>query len=112
MNIIITVEFYVPFLPQKAIQESESEWNQNKKLVDLSGRDVRRAVPKGFPYFAVDFGSSPGYAHVIEDEVLFPQYFGQVRRDSLDAAGVLYRWCILLESNAGNSGMLNMTGSI
>jgi len=29
---------------QKAIQESEYEWSDNKKLVDLRGRDVRKAV--------------------------------------------------------------------
>ena len=45
----------------------------------MKGRDVRRAIPKGFPYFSVDFGSSPGYAHVIEEEASFPTYFGQVR---------------------------------
>uniref|UniRef100_A0A6A7FR25 CWF19 protein 2 n=2 Tax=Hirondellea gigas TaxID=1518452 RepID=A0A6A7FR25_9CRUS len=66
-----------PIYYKKAIQESEGEWNQNKKLVELKGRDVRRAIPKGFPYFAVDFGLMPGYAHVIEDEHTFPTYFGQ-----------------------------------
>ncbi|KAF2360094.1 Cwf19-like protein C-terminal domain-2 [Trinorchestia longiramus] len=66
-----------PIYFKKAIQESESEWNQNVKLVELKGRDVRRAIPRGFPYFAVDFGTSPGYAHVIEDEASFPRHFGQ-----------------------------------
>lgn len=35
-------------------------------------------VPKGFPYFAVDFGNEGGFAHVIEDEQKFPHYFGKV----------------------------------
>ncbi len=35
-------------------------------------------VPKGFPYFSVDFGLQGGFAHVIEDEKLFPYYFGRV----------------------------------
>lgn len=35
-------------------------------------------IPKGFPYFAVDFGTQGGYAHVIEDERQFPKYFGKV----------------------------------
>jgi len=35
-------------------------------------------VPKGFPYFAVDFGLQGGFAHVIEDETHFPHYFGRV----------------------------------
>ena len=63
---------------QKAIEESETEWSQNKKVISLAGRDVRRAIPKGFPYFFVDFGDQTGYAHVIEDEHSFPAYFGKV----------------------------------
>lgn len=35
-------------------------------------------VPKGFPYFSVDFGLQGGYAHVIEDEQKFTTYFGKV----------------------------------
>lgn len=66
-----------PIYFKKAIQESESEWSQNKKVVDLSQKDIRRAVPKGFPYFAVDFGNQGGFAHVIEDEARFPFYFGK-----------------------------------
>lgn len=37
-------------------------------------------IPKGFPYFAVDFGMQGGFAHVIEDERQFPKYFGKVCR--------------------------------
>uniref|UniRef100_A0A1B6LZF2 CWF19-like protein 2 n=1 Tax=Graphocephala atropunctata TaxID=36148 RepID=A0A1B6LZF2_9HEMI len=66
-----------PIYFKKAIQECEMEWSNNKKLVDLRGRDVRRAVPKGLPYFAVDFGLDSGFAHVIEDEKLFPPNFAQ-----------------------------------
>jgi len=29
---------------QKAIQDSESEWSQNKKLIDLREKNVRRSV--------------------------------------------------------------------
>jgi hypothetical protein len=47
--------------------ESESEWADNVKLVDLKGkRKVREAIPKNFPYFAVEFGLSGGFVHVIE----------------------------------------------
>ncbi|XP_060575172.1 CWF19-like protein 2 [Ruditapes philippinarum] len=66
-----------PIYFKKAIQESESEWSQNKKVVDLSQKDIRHSVPKGFPYFAVDFGNQGGFAHVIEDEIKFPYYFGK-----------------------------------
>ncbi|KAK3098520.1 hypothetical protein FSP39_020282 [Pinctada imbricata] len=66
-----------PIYFKKAIQDAGPEWAQNKKLVDLSQRDIRRSVPKGFPYFAVDFGMQGGFAHVIEDERTFPRYFGR-----------------------------------
>lgn len=36
-------------------------------------------VPRGLPYFAVDFGLQGGFAHVIENEQKFPHYFGKVR---------------------------------
>ncbi len=91
--------------------ETGSEWAQNKKVVDLSTKDVRSAVsldfflsfflfceaksicslsiprkqfslylqvPKGFPFFSVDFGLQGGFAHVVEDEKNFPGYFGRV----------------------------------
>jgi hypothetical protein len=68
---------------QKAILESEKEWSDNKKLIDLSKNakqltGVRGAIPKGFPYFSVNFGLQPGYVHVIEDERKFPANFAQV----------------------------------
>lgn len=65
-----------PMYFQKAIQECESEWAHNKKLVKLSNdRGIRRAVPKGLPYFHVDFGMQNGFAHVIEDEQVFARNF-------------------------------------
>ncbi|XP_056634683.1 CWF19-like protein 2 homolog [Diorhabda sublineata] len=66
-----------PIYFKKAIDESEIEWAQNKKLISLKGRDVRKAVPKGLPYFSVSFGMEEGFAHVIEDEKLFPTNFAQ-----------------------------------
>lgn len=81
-----------PIYFKKALQESESEWSQNKKVVDLSNRDVRRAIPKGFPYFAVDFGNEGGFAHVIEDEQKFPSYFGrEILGGMIDADHTLWR---------------------
>ena len=62
---------------KKAIQECESEWAMNKKVVSLKEKDIRRSVPKGLPYFHVDFGLNDGYAHVIEDEEIFPKNFAQ-----------------------------------
>ncbi|PSN37445.1 CWF19-like protein 2 [Blattella germanica] len=66
-----------PIYFKKAILECETEWATNKKLVDLHGKDVRRAIPKGLPYFTVDFGLDPGFAHVIEDQKIFPRNFAQ-----------------------------------
>ncbi|KAJ8984559.1 hypothetical protein NQ317_006846 [Molorchus minor] len=66
-----------PIYFKKAIDESETEWAQNKKLISLKDRNVRKAVPKGLPYFAVSFGMEEGFAHVIEDEQLFPFNFAQ-----------------------------------
>uniref|UniRef100_T1JI23 Cwf19-like C-terminal domain-containing protein n=1 Tax=Strigamia maritima TaxID=126957 RepID=T1JI23_STRMM len=66
-----------PIYFKKALLECETEWSHNKKVVDLSQKDVRKAVPKGLPYFAVDFGLQGGFAHVIEDEKLFPRNFAQ-----------------------------------
>ncbi|XP_028656231.2 CWF19-like protein 2 [Erpetoichthys calabaricus] len=66
-----------PIYFKKAIMESDDEWAMNKKVIDLSSRDVRRAVPKGLPYFSVDFGLQGGFAHVIENRDKFPHYFGK-----------------------------------
>ena len=63
---------------QKALLECETEWSNNKKVVDLSQKDIQRAIPKGLPYFEVDFGNHAGFAHVIENEKLFPKNFAQV----------------------------------
>ncbi|XP_019741428.1 CWF19-like protein 2 [Hippocampus comes] len=66
-----------PIYFKKAIMESDEEWAMNKKVVDLSLKDIRKSVPRGLPYFAVDFGLQGGFAHVIENEQKFPHYFGK-----------------------------------
>ena len=81
-----------PIYFKKAIQECESEWAQNKKLVDTRGRTVKDKIPAGLPYFAVDFGLGGGFAHVIEDESQFPDYFGrEILGGMLDADPYLWR---------------------
>lgn len=62
---------------KKALLECEAEWSMNKKVVDLKGTNIRKAVPKGLPYFWIDFGMDPGFAHVIEDQHLFPKTFAE-----------------------------------
>ncbi|XP_073095428.1 CWF19-like protein 2 isoform X3 [Manis javanica] len=66
-----------PIYFKKAIMESDEEWSMNKKLIDLSSKDIRKSVPRGLPYFSVDFGVQGGFAHVIEDQHKFPHYFGK-----------------------------------
>ncbi|KAL3090305.1 hypothetical protein niasHS_006757 [Heterodera schachtii] len=69
-----------PIYFKKAIMESEKEWSNNQKLIDLaktSKANVRGTIPKGFPYFTVNFGLQPGFAHVVEDERKFPSNFAQ-----------------------------------
>ncbi|XP_023237188.1 CWF19-like protein 2 [Centruroides sculpturatus] len=66
-----------PMYFKKAIMESETEWSLNKKLIDLYKKDLLHSVPKGLPYFHVEFGTSGGFAHIVEEEKLFPLYFGK-----------------------------------
>jgi Protein similar to CwfJ C-terminus 2 len=54
------------------------EWATNVKLVNLAPKGLRRSIPKGLPYFAVNFGDEDGFGHVIEDENSFPPNFAQV----------------------------------
>lgn len=59
----------------KALQETDEEWSQNKKVIDtsLKAGGLRSCLPrKNFPYFYADFRLDQGYAHVIED----PDKFG------------------------------------
>lgn len=67
------------FYFKKAIQESEAEWAQNRQLVDLKKdkKTLRQIIPKGLPYFWVDFGDGQGFAHIIEDQERFPSNFAQ-----------------------------------
>ncbi|CRL01766.1 CLUMA_CG014982, isoform A [Clunio marinus] len=66
----------IQFYFKKAIQESEKS-TLNRKLINIeSDKNIRRSVPKGLPYFWVDFGST-GMAHIIENQETFPTNFAQ-----------------------------------
>ena len=81
-----------PLYFKKAILECESEWSQNKKLIDTHQKELRRSIPRGFSYFSVEFGLDGGYAHVIENEGKFPSYFGkEIIGGMLDLAPKLWR---------------------
>ena len=66
-----------PMYFKKAIMEGDVEWSDNKKLIDTRTKGVRGSLPKGLPYFFVEFGTDGGYGHVIEDQSKFPWYFGR-----------------------------------
>ena len=77
----------VPMYFRKALLESESMWSTNKKLIELNdyrSRTLKSVLPKGLPYFCVEFPvdrnrreSIHGYAHMIEERGQFPLYFGR-----------------------------------
>ncbi|XP_055854576.1 CWF19-like protein 2 homolog [Episyrphus balteatus] len=66
-----------PFYFKKGIEESEYEWSKNKQLVTLKEKNLRKSIPNGLPYFWVHFGMDLGFAHVIENQEMFPLYFAQ-----------------------------------
>ena len=66
-----------PMYFKKAILESESEWSQHKKIIETTGRGLKKSIPAGFPYFFVEFNMEGGYVHVVEDEIKFTRYFGR-----------------------------------
>lgn len=77
----------VPMFFRKALLESESMWSTNKKLLELNNyrsRTLKNVIPKGLPYFCVEFPVDKGqneniygYAHMIEERGQFPLYFGR-----------------------------------
>jgi hypothetical protein len=63
---------------KKALLESGSEWSDNPKLIDTTGKGIKRSVPSNFPYFYVEFAlSGKGFAHIIENENKFSYQFGK-----------------------------------
>jgi len=69
-----------PIYFKQALENAGERWGTHRKIYELSkAKDgtVRTTIPKGFSYFAVDFGLQSGYAHVIENEDSFVPYFAQ-----------------------------------
>jgi hypothetical protein len=58
--------------------ESESEWAQNKSVIDLKDKVLRKTIPNHMPFFCVNFGVDEGFAHLIEANEAFPDHFGRV----------------------------------
>ncbi|CAD5219719.1 unnamed protein product [Bursaphelenchus xylophilus] len=69
-----------PIYFKQALEQAGERWGTHRKIINLADtkeKSVRRAIPPGFSYFAIDFGLQPGYAHVIENEDTFPAHFAQ-----------------------------------
>uniref|UniRef100_A0A6B2LAU4 Cwf19-like C-terminal domain-containing protein n=1 Tax=Arcella intermedia TaxID=1963864 RepID=A0A6B2LAU4_9EUKA len=66
-----------PIYFKKAILEEGSHWAQHAKLIDTTGKGIRKSIPPHqFPYFYVQFGMTQGMAHIIEKEHKFKSSFG------------------------------------
>jgi len=52
----------------KAYNLSASDWSENKKLIDTTGKGIHRCIPKGFAYFHVEFQVNGGYCHPIDSD--------------------------------------------
>ncbi|KAJ3084791.1 hypothetical protein HDU99_003489 [Rhizoclosmatium hyalinum] len=66
-----------PAFFKEAIEASEEEWSQHKKLIDTTKHGFRRSMVKNLPYFHVWFEPNKGYGHVIEDSQEWPEWFGR-----------------------------------
>eukprot|EP01128_Nolandella_sp_AFSM9_P009970 TRINITY_DN669_c1_g1_i3.p1 TRINITY_DN669_c1_g1~~TRINITY_DN669_c1_g1_i3.p1 ORF type:complete len:411 (-),score=102.78 TRINITY_DN669_c1_g1_i3:45-1277(-) len=63
---------------KKAINESESNWSQHKKIIETHKKGgLRHSIPEGFPFFYVQFGMTQGMVHIIENGIKFPIDFGE-----------------------------------
>ncbi|BHF58545.1 hypothetical protein SprV_0100149700 [Sparganum proliferum] len=85
----------LPLYFKKALNELGSEWDQNKRVIQLRrpGFGARDSVPENFGYFAVEFGDrGEGFVKIIEDWSSFPPYFGrEVIGGFLDKSSELWR---------------------
>lgn len=61
------------------MDELDGFWSTHKKIIQIekSKGGIRKQIPKGFPYFYVDFSLENGYAHVIENERYFSVNFAR-----------------------------------
>lgn len=57
-----------------AMEEQAEEWGTHTKVLSTKEKGVRYTIPKGFPYFNVEWNGG-GYAQIIESEK-FPKDFG------------------------------------
>eukprot|EP01017_Pseudomicrothorax_dubius_P035905 TRINITY_DN5091_c0_g1_i2.p1 TRINITY_DN5091_c0_g1~~TRINITY_DN5091_c0_g1_i2.p1 ORF type:complete len:302 (+),score=72.63 TRINITY_DN5091_c0_g1_i2:268-1173(+) len=64
---------------RKALLEVEGDWTTHRKIFDVVKEKggIRKQIPKGFPYFYIDFDTKFGYAHIIEKEEAFSATFAE-----------------------------------
>ncbi|KAJ3213652.1 hypothetical protein HDU67_002614 [Dinochytrium kinnereticum] len=62
---------------KEAINSSEEEWSQHRKLIDTSKTGFRRSLTKELPFFHVWFDPNKGYGHVIEEGHSWEEWFGR-----------------------------------
>lgn len=48
---------WIKMILQKAIMESDEEWSMNKKLIDLSSKDIRKSVSNEM-YWTLNFSAN------------------------------------------------------
>ncbi|ETW00092.1 hypothetical protein H310_07517 [Aphanomyces invadans] len=69
-----------PMFFKQAMLECDEEWSTHKKILDSTGKGIKRTVPSNFAYFHVEWAgqneATGGYAHIIEDTAQFPVDFG------------------------------------
>ena len=70
-----------PLYFRKEIMDSEKEWSDNKKLIDISKKGFHGSIPDNFSYFFVCFGDGSGkgsgFVHVIENDKKWKRDFGR-----------------------------------
>ena len=73
----------LPIIFGKEIAESDQEWTENEKLLDLKTKSLRQGLPPRTPYFFVEIydvfpnqGPVIRYAHIIESDAHFARNFG------------------------------------
>ncbi len=69
------VEEDCPLYFKKELNDADEEWATHRKLISTTEKGLRRSVPPNFAYFYVEWEVG-GYAHIIEDEDIFPRAFG------------------------------------
>eukprot|EP00842_Homolaphlyctis_polyrhiza_P006920 jgi/Hompol1/817/HPOL_002430-RA len=90
---------------KEAINSSEGEWSQHRKII-VTDKGFRRSMVKNLPYFHVWFDPNRGYGHVIEDPGEWQQCSGlfsgsirvsqstidDLRKSSSAPADNMYTW--------------------